>query len=411
MKPLICIIGPTASQKSKFAISLAKFLNSSIINTDIMQVYQQCQVATNVPSFSERCGVPHHLFGLIDSFSQHWDIRDYEQAALNCINVRSSESIPILCGGTLYYLERILFRSDGVSSTFDEETNFADLDSVTDTSKLYEMLQLIDPDICNQIHPHNSRKIRTAVNVLKSGLLPSSISHNRSQRKLRFSPVLIWIDADDEILMSRIDNRVDQMVERGLIEEAIDLTCQAVNHYKVISQDVLQKGVFQSIGVKELVSSLSTLMETLDINSLSKTELVNLLTPAIDQIKLKSRRYVFKQRSWFNKRLQHSGLPIIMLNSNCIDTLCKQTEEVAEQIQQHLNTCTFPLSCPLKLSSNVECCYCNVVCQTEEQFNAHLKSKSHYRRKRSFYKQQDDSSLKRSKQDQTEVAPVESIKS
>ncbi|GFY79698.1 tRNA dimethylallyltransferase [Trichonephila inaurata madagascariensis] len=241
--PVVAVLGCTGTGKSKLAIELAKKFNGEIISADSMQVYKGLDIVTNKVTLEEQEAAVHHFINFVDPLSRY-TVVDFRNQALPVIeNIMKQNKLPIIVGGTNYYIESLfwevlisaqskkddlLFDSDsdsdsnivttlnGVSSTTKDlfkqkivPDSFEDIPS----SVLHKCLQEIDADMANSLHPEDRRKVIRSLQVFQQ--------HKRGPLRFK-NAVMLWLQCDKEVLGPRLDDRVDEMIERGLIEELLD---------------------------------------------------------------------------------------------------------------------------------------------------------------------------------------------
>lgn len=296
-KNIIAVIGPTGVGKSNLAIQLATAFDGEIINADSMQVYKGLDIITNKISIKERMGIPHHLMDEIDPIMEY-TVQDWTSQASNIITeIHSRNKIPILVGGTHYYLQSIL-TSQLISSTLNKTNNMDDelnikLENLLEKSKLdpnlyaeemSHMLKIIDPVMGNRWHPRDGRKLRRSLEVFYTmGQKQSDIIKNQ-ELDLKYRTCIVWPFVDSKILDPRLDARINEMIKMGLVEEI-------EGFYKNFPQDLdYTRGIFQAIGFKEFNDYLS------NRNEKSFQE-------GIELMKLHTRQYAKRQVTWIKNRL------------------------------------------------------------------------------------------------------------
>ncbi len=219
--PLLCIVGPTASGKSGLAIRLSKKLNAEIISADSMQVSRQMDIGTAKPTANERREIPHHLIDIAtpDEEFTAADFREKAEAAISDIRGRGKNII--VAGGAGLYLRAL---TKGLADTperdpilreelQEEAANFG-------PEFLHEKLKKLDPAAAETIHPNNQVRVIRAIEVaMKSGRTLSD--HQQAHRFVEspFEVMTVGIDVPRDVLYSRIEARVDKMIEAGLKDE------------------------------------------------------------------------------------------------------------------------------------------------------------------------------------------------
>jgi tRNA dimethylallyltransferase len=276
--PLIAIVGPTASGKTALSVALSKRLGGEVVSADSMQIYKGMPIASAVPTEEEKAGVPHHLMEFLP-FGAEFSVADYVNLAKETINdIYSRGNQPILVGGTGLYVNSLV---DNV--TFTEEKKDEDLrarleekfDSLGGEGMLRELAEF-DPESAARLHENNRRRIIRAFEVyLQTG---ETVTKQNARSKAEPSPyntLLIGITyRDREKLYSRINQRVDVMLEQGLLDEARG------------SYGADRKGAGQAIGHKEFFPFFSGEYG---------------LTDAIETLKRETRRYAKRQLTWFGR--------------------------------------------------------------------------------------------------------------
>ena len=216
MIDVVAIVGPTASGKTALSLELAKRLDGEIINGDSMQIYRDMTIGTAKILPEEMAGIPHHLLDIKDP-DESFSVAEYQKLVREKIaEIRSRGKLPIIVGGTGMYVQAVLFDYRFSEEAVDQELR----DSLNQEleqfgpEKMHQKLMELDPQ--SAIHPNNARRVVRAIENLMSG-------QEKSDRQLTLSPmyneVIIGLDIPRDILYERINQRVDTMIERGLIEE------------------------------------------------------------------------------------------------------------------------------------------------------------------------------------------------
>uniref|UniRef100_A0A9J7Z9G5 tRNA dimethylallyltransferase n=1 Tax=Cyprinus carpio carpio TaxID=630221 RepID=A0A9J7Z9G5_CYPCA len=266
---LVVILGATGTGKSKLAIEIGKRLNGEIISADSMQVYKGLDIITNKVTEEEQAQCLHHMISFVDPLVSGYTVVDFRNKALSLIeDMHRRQKLPIIVGGTNYYIESILWKvlidpgqgSDTESKGDVASKSKAELEKLGGP-ELHRWLKEVDPDMAAILHPHDARKIARSLQVFMDTGVPHSrlLEEQRGQDgggclggPLRFqNPCIFWLHCKTNALDERLDKRVDQMLSLGLIDELKDFH-QRFNEKKIKenSQDY-QHGIFQSIGFKE----------------------------------------------------------------------------------------------------------------------------------------------------------------
>ncbi len=285
MPPKILVItGPTASGKTALAVELAKAHNGEVVSADSMQIYRRMDIGTAKPTPGEMQGIPHHMIDVADPEEDFSVARYVDMAAAAVDSVLARGRLPILAGGTGLYIDSLL--SGRTFAAFDEVSPLrAQLEAryarEGGPALLRELAQA-DPDTAARLHPNDAKRIVRALEVwLSTG--KTITQHNRDTAALppRYRALTLTLDFQRrEDMWARIDRRVDQMMAAGLAEEVRALLRSGVPE---------RCTAMQAIGYKEMAAALRTGGDT---------------AAAAEEIKLRSRQYSKRQRTWFRRNPQ-----------------------------------------------------------------------------------------------------------
>ncbi len=275
MKQLLVLLGPTGVGKTEHSIRIAEHLNTHIVSADSRQLYKGMTIGTAAPTAEQLARVPHHMVGIL-SPTDYYSASDYEHEAISVIEkLHTNHNTVILTGGSMMYIDAVCKGID-IMPTIDPQLR-------DDVQKKYhdrgidyirQKLKLLDPVFYNQVDLKNPKRMIHALEVcLMTGKPYSSFRTNQIKDR-SFKIVKVGFNRPREELYNRINLRVDQMIEDGLIEEA-----RQFHHLKHLNS-------LNTVGYKEL-------FEYFDGNCT--------LEFAIDKIKQHSRNYARKQLSWFNR--------------------------------------------------------------------------------------------------------------
>ena len=281
MKPkLICIAGPTASGKTALSIALAKKLHTEIISNDSMQLYCGMDIGTAKPDLAERDGVVHHMFDVAQP-GEDFSVARYQQMADGYVqDLLARGKTPIICGGTGLYLDALIegntFSGDEIDTAAREKYNAIAREQ--GAHALHEMLRVIDPESAERIHENNVKRVVRALEVYEqTGMTIGEFNAKHKRPEPKYDAIIFALcPTEREILYDRINRRVDQMVQMGLVEETRGLW----------ENGCLTGTAGQAIGYKELVPYLrgeATLEECLDV------------------LKRASRNYAKRQLTWLRR--------------------------------------------------------------------------------------------------------------
>lgn len=280
-KPLIILTGPTAVGKTALSIRLAKKIGGEIISADSMQVYKGMDIGSAKVTKEEMDGVPHYLIDVLEP-SDEFNVVKFQclaKDAMECIY--SKGKIPIIVGGTGFYIQSILYDIDFKKNEDNREYR-ASLEEIAATKdgekKLYEMLKEADPKSAIMIHENNVKRVIRALEFYKETGTPIS-EHNDEQRE-KESPYhfcYFVLNDDREKMYANIEKRVDLMLEMGLLEEVKRL------HEKGYNKSMVS---MQGLGYKEILDFLNGEIS---------------LDRAIYLIKRDTRHFAKRQLTWFRR--------------------------------------------------------------------------------------------------------------
>eukprot|EP00124_Ichthyophonus_hoferi_P004796 Ihof_evm3s579 gene=Ihof_evmTU3s579 len=233
---IIAVMGCTGAGKSKLAIEIAERIGGEIISTDSMQVYLGLDIVTNKVTPEERLRVPHHLLNFVAPTEEFTVVQFRELALRKIEEIRLRGHIPILCGGTSYYIDSILYQSPLEHMITDDVIDQSDNDT-EETECDWEELNCVDQSTAAKLHPNDRRKIRRAMEVYRQTGMPYSTwldKQNQQEKgcKLRYkNTLLLWVDRDPIALGPVLDRRVDDMMCQGALEEMYKVWCSLpTNH-------------------------------------------------------------------------------------------------------------------------------------------------------------------------------------
>ena len=277
--PIIAVVGPTASGKTALAVALAQHYDAEVLSFDSMQLYRGMDIATAKPTTEEMQGIPHHMIDCVDP-EEIYSVAKYKDAANQIIDdIISRGKRVVMVGGTGLYLdtliENISFQESEVDMTVRDELA-AEL-ATTSPEHMWQKLQEVDPASAASLHPNNTGRVLRALEIYYStGKTMSYQVENSHSAPSRFAPVYIGLNARDRgYLYDRIDRRVDEMLERGLLDE--------VSAYVASDVGATAK---QAIGLKELAPYVMG-EESLDA--------------CVARLKQGTRNYAKRQLTWFRR--------------------------------------------------------------------------------------------------------------
>lgn len=249
-KPLIVLTGPTAVGKTKLSIALAKAVNGEIISADSMQVYRHMDVGSAKITPDEMDGVPHHLVDVLDP-TEDFNIVLFQQLAKKAMEeIYARGRIPVLVGGTGFYIQSITRDIDFTQSEQDDgyRKELEALAAEKGNAFLHDMLAAVDPRSAEDIHENNVKRVIRALEFYKQN--GTRISEHNEEQKEHVSPydlAYFVLNAPRPLLYERIDARVDEMLKNGLVEEVKKLQRMGC-HRGMVSM--------QGLGYKEILAWL-----------------------------------------------------------------------------------------------------------------------------------------------------------
>ncbi|CAL4893138.1 unnamed protein product [Urochloa decumbens] len=346
---VVIVMGATGAGKSRLAVDLAThFAGVEVVSADSMQVYRGLDVLTNKVPLHEQKGVPHHLLSVIDP-SVEFTCRDFRDHAVPIIqDILDRGGLPVIVGGTNFYIQALVspFLFDDMAQDMQDCTLHDHPDDIGltngDEGGVYERLKEIDPVAAQRIHPNDHRKIKRYLELYATtGALPSNLFQGEAAKKWgrasnsRFVCCFLWVDADLQVLDNYVNQRVDCMMDAGLLDEV----CNIYDPDAVYTQ-----GLRQAIGVREFdefFGLYSTRTESdKDKVAFSTTtvtvhddQLKSLLDEAVSQLKTNTRRLVRRQRRRLHRLSKDFGWNLHRVDATkafCCPTGNSWNKEVVE---------------------------------------------------------------------------------
>lgn len=272
-KFLITIAGPTAVGKTELSIKIAEKLKTEIISADSRQFFKELNIGTAKPTSGDLASVPHHFVNS-HSISETYSAGDFERDVLKLlIELFKQNDTVIMTGGSGFYVKAVIDGLDELPSPLPgvREALTARLNG-EGLAVLQKEVQEIDPDFAASTEINNPQRVVRALEVYQSSGVPISQYQNKKTKARPFNQILIGLDRDRQELYDRIDLRMDQMLEEGLVEEARDLIAFRNHH------------ALQTVGYKEVYGFFD--------GEYGEKEMIRLL-------KQNSRRYAKRQLTWF----------------------------------------------------------------------------------------------------------------
>ncbi|MCD8294186.1 MAG: tRNA (adenosine(37)-N6)-dimethylallyltransferase MiaA [Clostridia bacterium] len=303
MKTLV-ICGATATGKTALAVECAKQLGGEIISADSEIIYRGLNIGTAKPTQEEMQGVLHHMIDIVGA-QESFSVMDYQEKASKILQrIEQDGKVPVICGGTGFYVNSLLFDYSygGVPSNPEVRAKYQNIADADGKEVLYGILQKLDPKTAARLHPNDVKRVVRALEIYEcSGTKMSDISDSLSPIR---EYVAVAVDYPRDELYSRIDQRVDQMFAAGLVAEVRDLIAHGVT-------DKCQS--MQAIGYKEVYSGIK------------KGTSVILMK---DLVKLNTRHYAKRQITFFRKM---PGLIWLKPEEATADNVCRIYRESGQE--------------------------------------------------------------------------------
>jgi tRNA dimethylallyltransferase len=305
--PLVVIAGPTATGKTRLAIDIAIKYNGEVVSADSMQIYRGMDIGTAKPTAQEMRGVPHHMIDIVDP-GVCFSVADYVAQAKEVIaDIHARGRLTVVAGGTGLYISSLVNNIDFTVDERDEalRAQLRETAAREGGQALLDLLAAFDPESASRLHPNNLGRVIRAIEVYQT----TGLTMTELQKKSRELPPayrcckLGLFYNDRAALYDKINSRVDQMLEAGLVEEAASL---------MKMPDAENFTSMQAIGYKELAAYLGGTVSLQD---------------AVDQIKRGTRRYAKRQMTWFRRDEEIHWVEA----SNKYENICKQAYEMIDK--------------------------------------------------------------------------------
>ena len=278
---VLCVVGPTASGKTKMAVALARRFGGEVVSVDSMQIYRGMTIGTAAPTAAEMEGVPHHMIAVADP-AESWSVARYVREADACVqDILRRGKRPVLVGGTGLYLDALVRGQDFAAGSQGGEIRRELQEKLAKdgAEALLEALRAVDPESAARLHLRDEKRILRALEIYEETGEPMSRRDRRGREKPdRYQALYIGLNFRDRAdLRQRIDRRVDDMVRQGLLQEV---------------QDLLDSGLprdataLQAIGYKQFLAVADGAATT---------------DQAVEEVKLRSRQYAKRQLTWLRR--------------------------------------------------------------------------------------------------------------
>ena len=302
---MIAVVGPTASGKTSLGAALAKALDGEVISADSMQLYEGMDIATAKPTTEETLGVPHHLIGVVPQ-SASFSVAQYKTLCCQTIDdVLSRGKVPVLVGGTGLYLDAVIHNTSffvaADTSYRDRLTARAEEEGI---ETLLEELREVDPETAAALHVSDRKRIIRALEVYyATGRTMREQREASHEEESPYQFCVIGLTSEDcAYLYDRINRRVDQMVQRGLLAEA-----------EAFFREYPAGTAKQAIGYKELQPYFDGACT---------------LAQALDKLKMETRRYAKRQLTWFRR---NEAIHWLMIDRLSFHELLRESMAIIER--------------------------------------------------------------------------------
>ena len=280
MKPMIILTGPTAAGKTELSIKLAEAVGGEIISADSMQVYKKMNIGTAKIMPEEMDGIPHYLVDELEPDEEFHVVRFQQMAKRAAEKIYEKGKIPIVVGGTGFYIQALLYDID--FSEEDADRGYRDrlkkLAEEKGNGYLHRMLAEVDPESAQTVHENNIKRVIRALEFYeKTGTKISMHNEQERTKESRYNFVYFVLTHERKILYDRINQRVDRMIEAGLIDEVRQLACEG---------DTKDMVSMQGIGYKEVFDYLEGKQD---------------LAETAERIKKDTRHFAKRQLTWFRR--------------------------------------------------------------------------------------------------------------
>lgn len=307
-KNLVVLLGPTGIGKTDLSLDLAEKINGEIISSDSMQIYKYMDIGSAKATRAERERIKHHMIDIVYP-EEEFSVADYKHQAEEIIDSLNEEGkIPIVTGGTGLYINSLVYELNftEVKPNYDLREELENLADDEGVEAVYEILKSVDGESASKLHPNDLKRVIRAIEIYReSGVTASEYNKNFRSEVDKYNLSMIGLTMDRAKLYERIDQRVDLMMEMGLLDE-IKLLLS-----KGYTKDLVS---MQGIGYKEMINHLEGHMSYED---------------TVELIKKKSRNYAKRQLTWFRRDGR-----IVWFNKDDYEDKTDLLEAIIEEIEK-----------------------------------------------------------------------------
>jgi tRNA dimethylallyltransferase len=309
MRPLIIITGPTAVGKTALSVRLAKAIGGEIISADSMQVYRHMDIGSAKIKKEEMDGVPHCLIDVLDP-EEEFNVTVFQKMAKEAVEeIYSHGHIPIVAGGTGFYIQALLYDIDFTENGEDTSIRMEleKLGQERGAEYLHNLLRDIDPDSAEEIHENNMKRVIRAIEYYRqTGERISEHNKREREKKSPYDFLYYVVNTDRARLYERIDRRVDLMLEQGLVEEVMHLKEMG------LTRDMVS---MQGLGYKEILDYLQGICT---------------LEEAVYVLKRDTRHFAKRQITWFKRERDVRWLNLPDFNNDLDQVQLKMLQDINE---------------------------------------------------------------------------------
>jgi len=307
-QPVVAIVGPTAVGKTKLSVEVAKKFNGEIISGDSMQIYKDMDIGTAKVTEEEKQGVPHYMVDIKEP-DEGFSVAEFQDKVQGYIETISSKGkLPIIVGGTGLYIQSVLydFQFSDEGSDEDFRKSLEEKVQLEGVEPYFKKLQSIDPEQAAKVHPNNVRRVIRALEVYETTGMTMTEYQAMQKQESPYNPILIGLEMDREKLYERINNRVDDMMEEGLLKEV----------HMLIERGYVSSQSMQAIGYKEFIPYFNGERS---------------LEEAVFLLKRNSRRYAKRQYTYFRNKMDVDWYEIT------VETAREKFEEILNDLAGKLH--------------------------------------------------------------------------
>ena len=309
MRPLIIITGPTAVGKTALSVRLAKAIGGEIISADSMQVYRHMDIGSAKIKKEEMDGVPHYLIDVLDP-EEEFNVTVFQKMAKEAVEeIYSHGHIPIVAGGTGFYIQALLYDIDFTENGEDTSIRMEleKLGQERGAEYLHNLLRDIDPDSAEEIHENNLKRVIRAIEYYRqTGERISEHNKREREKKSPYNFLYYVVNTDRARLYELIDRRVDLMLDQGLVEEVMHLKDMG------LTRDMVS---MQGLGYKEILDYLQGICT---------------LEEAIYVLKRDTRHFAKRQITWFKRERDVRWLNLPDFNNDLDQVQLKMLQDIIE---------------------------------------------------------------------------------